>query len=125
MKERIFPKDGPKPVGPYSPAIRANGFIFVSGQGPLLLDTGQPLRGPIEDQVHQTMRNLRLILESAGSSLEKLVKTTVYLKDLGNFAAMNGVYGSYFEDLPPARTTIQAADLPLGIDVEIEAIALE
>jgi 2-iminobutanoate/2-iminopropanoate deaminase len=125
MKERIFPKDGPKPVGPYSPAIRANGFIFVSGQGPVVIETGKPLRGPIEEQVHQTMRNLELILVSAGSSLEKVVKTTIYLKDLGNFTAMNGVYGSYFEGVPPARTTIQAADLPMGIDVEIDAIALE
>jgi 2-iminobutanoate/2-iminopropanoate deaminase len=125
MKEQIFPKDGPAPVGPYSPAIRANGFIFVSGQGPLILETGQPLRGPIEDQVHRTMQNLRLILESAGSSLEKVVKTTIYLRDLNNFKKMNEVYGSYFEGVPPARTTIQAADLPMSIDVEIEAIALE
>ena len=125
MKEQIFPKDGPAPAGPYSPAIRANGFIFVSGQGPLVLETGQPLRGPVEDQVHRTMQNLRLILESAGSGLQKVVKTTIFLRDMNNFRTMNEVYGSYFEGAPPARTTIQAADLPMGIDVEIEAIALE
>jgi len=125
MKEQIFPKHGPQPVGPYSPAIRANGFIFVSGQGPVVLETGQPLRGAIEDQVHQTMRNLKLILESAGSSLEKIVKTTVYLKDISNFKKFNEVYGQYVGPVPPARTTIQAAELPMSIDIEIDAIALE
>jgi 2-iminobutanoate/2-iminopropanoate deaminase len=125
MKEQIFPKDGPPPAGPYSPAIRANGFIFVSGQGPIELESGQPLRGAIEEQVHRTLKNLKLILESAGSSMDKIVKTTIYLKDLGNFTKVNEVYGSYFEGVPPARTTIQAAALPLQIDVEIEAIALE
>lgn len=125
MKEQIFPEGGPPPAGPYSPAIRANGFIFVSGQGPIVLETGQPLRGPIEDQVHRTLQNVKLILEAAGSSLEKVVKTNVYLRDLGNFAAMNQIYGSYFKGIPPARTTIQAANLPFEIDVEIEVIALE
>jgi 2-iminobutanoate/2-iminopropanoate deaminase len=124
MKEQIFPKNGPKPVGPYSPAIRAGGFVFVSGQGPLQLETGQPLRGPIADQVHQTLRNLRLLLESAGSTMDKVVKTTIFLRDLGDFNTVNEIYAEYFGTVPPARTTIQAADLPLGIDVEIEAIAL-
>jgi 2-iminobutanoate/2-iminopropanoate deaminase len=123
MKEQIFPKDGPPPVGPYSPAIRAAGLIFVSGQGPL--ENGKPLRGSIEKQVHRTMKNLNLILESAGSSLDKVVKTTIYLKDLSNFSIVNEIYGSYFTGIPPARTTIQAAELPLEIDVEIDAIALE
>ena len=125
MKEQIFPKDGPPPAGPYSPAIRANGFVFVSGQGPIVPETGQPVRGSIEEQVHRTMQNVRLILEAAGSSLEKIVKTTIYLKDLGNFKRMNEVYGGYLGETPPARTTIQAADLPMSIDVEIEVIALE
>jgi len=124
MKEQIFPENGPPPAGPYSPAIRANGFVFVSGQGPIDLETGKPLRGPIEGQVHRTMQNVKLILESAGTSLDRIVKTTIYLRDLGNFGRMNEIYGSYFEGVPPARTTIQAADLPMGIDVEIEAIAL-
>jgi 2-iminobutanoate/2-iminopropanoate deaminase len=125
MKEQIFPKDGPPPAGPYSPAIRANGFLFVSGQGPIVLDTGQPLRGSIEDQVRRTMENVQLILEAAGSSLEKVVKTTIYLKDLENFQRVNKIYGGFFQDIPPARTTIQAARLPFDIDVEIEVIALE
>lgn len=124
MKEQIFPKAGPKPVGPYSPAIRANGLVFVSGQGPVVVETGEILRGPIQEQVHRTMKNLGLILEAAGSSYDKIVKTTIYLKDLGNFSLVNEAYGSYFEGVPPARTTIQAADLPMGIDVEIDAIAL-
>ena len=124
MKEQIFPKNGPKPVGPYSPAIRAGGFVFVSGQGPLQLESGQPLRGTIADQVHQTLRNLRLLLESAGSTMDKVVKTTIFLRDLGDFKTVNEIYAGYFGAVPPARTTIQAADLPLGIDVEIEAIAL-
>ena len=125
MKEQISPENGPPPAGPYSPAIRANGFVFLSGQGPIELDTGQPLRGSIEDQAHRTMKNVILLLEAAGTSIEKIVKTNIYLTDIGNFARVNEVYGSYFEGMtPPARTTIQAAALPLGIDIEIEAIAL-
>ena len=125
MKEQIFPKNGPKPVGPYSPAIRANGFIFVSGQGPMELTTGEILRGPIEDQVHRTLQNLKLLLEAAGSSMDKIVKTTIFVRRMSDFKKVNEVYGGYFGSVPPARSTIQAADLPLGIDVEIEAIALE
>lgn len=125
MKEQIFPKDGPKPVGPYSPAIRANGFIFVSGQGPLRLDTGEILRGPIEEQVDRTLKNMKLLLESAGSSMDRVVKTTIFLRRMSDFKKVNEVYAGYFGQVPPARTTIQAADLPLGIDVEIEAIAAE
>jgi 2-iminobutanoate/2-iminopropanoate deaminase len=124
MKEQIFPESGPPPAGPYSPAIRANGFVFLSGQGPIDLGTGKPLRGSIEEQAHRTIQNVKLLLEEAGSSMEKIVKTTVYLSDMDNFGVMNEIYGSYFEGIPPARTTIQAARLPLGIDIEIEAIAL-
>jgi 2-iminobutanoate/2-iminopropanoate deaminase len=125
MKEQVLVKDGPKPVGPYSLAIKANGLVFVSGQGPLNPATGEVLRGPIEEQVHQTMRNLKAILEAAGTSFANVVKTQIYLRDLANFKKMNEVYGEYVGEVPPARTTIQAADLPLGIDVEIDVIALE
>lgn len=125
MKEQIFPKDSPPPAGPYSPAVRANGFVFVSGQGPIVPDTGEPLRGPIAGQVHRVMQNIKIILEAAGTSMEKVVKTTIYLRDISNFAAMNEVYGSYIEGIPPARTTIQAARLPMDIDVEIDVVALE
>ena len=124
MKEQIFPESGPPPKGPYSPAIRANGFVFVSGQGPIVVETGEPLRGSIEDQVHLTIQNVKLVLEAAGLSLESVVKTNVYLRDIGNFAIMNEIYGSYFEGIPPARTTVQVANLPLEIDVEIEVLAL-
>jgi 2-iminobutanoate/2-iminopropanoate deaminase len=125
MKEQIFPKDSPPPAGPYSPAVRANGLVFVSGQGPIIPDTGEVLRGPIADQVHRVMQNIEIILKAAGTSMEKVVKTTIYLKDMANFPAMNEVYGSYVQGIPPARTTIQAAKLPLDIEVEIDVIALE
>jgi 2-iminobutanoate/2-iminopropanoate deaminase len=124
MKEQIVVKNGPPPAGPYSLAIRANGLVFVSGQGPVVPETGEILRGSIEEQVHQTMRNIGSILAAAGSSFEKVVKTNIYLRDLANFKRMNEVYGQYMGSVPPARTTIQAADLPMGIDVEIDVIAL-
>jgi len=125
MKEQIFPKGAPPPAGPYSPAIKANGLVFVSGQGPILPETGEPLRGSIADQVHRVMKNIQMILEAAGSSMEKVVKTTIYLQSIADFSEMNEVYGSYIAGVPPARTTIQAAKLPLDIGVEIDAIALE
>ena len=125
MKEQIFPKDSPPPAGPYSPAVKANGLVFVSGQGPIVPDTGEVLRGPFADQVHRVMQNLEIILEAAGTSMEKVVKTTIYLKDMANFSAMNEVYGSYVRGIPPARTTIQAAKLPMDIEVEIDVIALD
>ncbi len=125
MKEAIIPSAGPRPVGPYSPAIRANGFIFVSGQIPMRPEDGQILRGAMAEQVHQIMRNLETVLKAAGSSLDKIVKTTVYLRDLGKFGEMNEVYATYFSGIPPARSTIQAAELPAQVDVEIDAIAVE
>ena len=125
MKEQISPKNSPPPAGPYSPAIRANGLVFVSGQGPVVPETGQVLDGTIEDQVHRVMQNIQILLEAAGTSMAKVVKTTIYLQDMANFAAMNEVYGSYIEGIPPARTTIQAARLPMDINVEIDVIALE
>ncbi len=124
MKEQIVVKNGPPPAGPYSLAIRANGLVFVSGQGPVVPETGEILRGSIEEQVHQTMRNIGAILAAAESSFDKIVKTSIYLRDLANFKRMNEVYGQYVGSVPPARTTIQAADLPMGIDVEIDVIAL-
>ncbi len=125
MKEKIHTADAPDPVGPYSQAIRAGGFIFASGQIPLNPKTGQLIRGSIEEQTRQVIENLKEVLLAAGSSLEKVVKTTVFLKDLGAFEAMNGVYATYFRETPPARSTVQAAALPKGVDVEIDVIALE
>jgi len=121
-KEIITSPNLPTPKGPYSPAVRAGAFIFVSGQGPLR--GGEAVLGTIEDQTRLVLENLKAVLEAAGSSLDRIVKTTVYLDDIHNFAAMNQVYASYFPTRPPARTTIQAANLPLGIAIEIDAIAL-
>ena len=125
MKEQIFPEGGPTPAGPYSPGIKANGFVFVSGQGPIDPETGRKVEGGIADQVHRVMQNLQLVLHAAGTSMEKVVKTTIYLRDINDFAAMNEAYGSYTGEVPPARTTIQAARLPMDIDVEIDVIALQ
>ena len=125
MKEQIFPEGGPPPAGPYSPGIKANGLVFVSGQGPIDPVSGRKVEGGIADQVHRVMQNLQLVLHAAGTSMEKVVKTTIYLRDINDFAAMNEVYGSYVGEIPPARTTIQAARLPMDIDVEIDVIALQ
>ncbi|MFB3905939.1 MAG: RidA family protein [Acidobacteriota bacterium] len=124
MKKKISTPNAPNPVGPYSQAIRAGGFVFASGQIPLNPSTKELVRGPIEDQTRQVLENLKNVLTAAGSSLEKAVKTTVFLSDLNNFEAMNSVYATYFGETPPARSTVQAA-LPKGVDVEIDVIALE
>jgi len=124
MKERIELEKGAGPLGPYSPAIRANGLVFVSGQIPLNPDSGEVVEGSIQDQVRQVLENLKVLLQAAGSSLDKALKCTVYLTNLGDFDAMNEVYATYFtEDVPPARTTIEAANLPKGVGVEIDVIA--
>ncbi|MFB3882772.1 MAG: RidA family protein [Armatimonadota bacterium] len=124
-KEIVASPKLPAPKGPYSPAVRAGGFVFVSGQGPLDPKTGEVFRGDIREQTRLVLDNVRAILEAAGSSLGKVVKTNVYLTGIADFAAMNEVYATFFPAEPPARTTIQAAALPLGISVEIDAIALE
>ena len=113
----------PRPRGPYSQAVRAGGFLFVSGMAALDRETGQPCTGPIEEQVRVTLDNLRTLLEEAGSSLRQVVRTTVYLADMDHFKAMNEVYAGYFSENPPARTTIEAARLPMDFLVEIDAIA--
>ena len=123
-KEVIISDELPGPKGPYSPAIRAGGFVFVSGQGPIDPATGEVVKRDIQQQTKLVLENVRAILGAAGSSLDKVVKTNVYLSDIANFAAMNEVYATFFAAEPPARTTIQAAALPLGIDVEIDVIAL-
>ena len=114
----------PTPKGPYSPAVRAGNLVFVSGQGPVDPGTGEVLRGTIEQQTELVLSNIKTILDAAGSSLDRVVKTTVYLDRIEDFAAMNNVYGTFFSSSPPARTTIEAANLPLGIGVEIDAIAI-
>lgn len=113
----------PKAIGPYSQAIVMNGMVFVSGQIPIDPATGNLINGPIADQTQRVMTNLAAILEAAGTSLAKVVKTTVYLKDMGDFAEMNEVYGSHFPDHKPARATVQVAKLPRDVSVEIDCIA--
>jgi 2-iminobutanoate/2-iminopropanoate deaminase len=124
MREVIATNDGPKAIGPYSQAIKANGFVFLSGQ--IALDTGtqQLISGDVAAQTERVLQNLAGILKAAGSSLEQVVKTTVFLKNMPDFAAMNEVYGRYFTEAPPARSTVEVARLPKDVLVEIDVIAL-
>ncbi|HJY87432.1 MAG TPA: RidA family protein [Candidatus Acidoferrales bacterium] len=124
MRSVISTERGPKAIGPYSQAIKANGFVFVSGQIPLDPATQQLVEGGITPQTERVMENLKGIVEAAGSSLDRTVKTTVYLADLGDFAAMNEVYAHYFKQEPPARATVEVARLPRNVRIEIELIAL-
>ena len=123
MREIIETRNAPPPIGPYSQAIRANGFVFVSGQIPVLPDTGSIVEGGIAEQTRQVMKNLSTILDAAGTGFGKVVKTTVYLLNLEDFSEFNQVYGEYFADAKPARATVQVARLPKEVLVEIEAIA--
>jgi 2-iminobutanoate/2-iminopropanoate deaminase len=123
MKQVITTGKAPAAIGPYSQAIVSNGWAFLSGQIPLDPATGQLIEGGIEAQTERVLENLRAVLEASGSSLADVVKTTVYLKDMGDFAAMNAVYGRYFTENPPARATIEAARLPKDVRVEIDCIA--
>jgi 2-iminobutanoate/2-iminopropanoate deaminase len=123
MRIAVTTEHAPKPVGPYSPAIIEGDFVFCAGQGPGNPVTGQLELGDVASQTRRTFENLKAVLEAAGSSLEKVVKCNVYLKDINDFQAMNAVYATYFAAPYPARTTIQAGALPGGIAVEIECIA--
>jgi 2-iminobutanoate/2-iminopropanoate deaminase len=114
----------PEAIGPYSQAIKAGGFVFVSGQIAIDPETGQFVSGGIAEQTRQVMKNLAAVLEAAGSDLQLVVKTSVFLADMEEFAAMNEVYGKFFGDEPPARATVQAVRLPRDARVEIEAVAL-
>jgi len=124
VTEIVSTERGPKALGPYSQAVKANGFIFTAGQGPLDPATGKLVEGDTAAQTVRVFENLKAIVEAAGSSLDRAVKANVYLKDMNDFAAMNEVYSRYFPQNPPARTTIQAARLPLDIRVEIDLIVL-
>ncbi len=123
MRKPVHTDRAPKPIGPYSQAIIDNGFVFVSGQGAINPGTGQLERGDARSETKRVFENVKTILESAGSSLAKVVKCNVYLRDINDFQAMNEVYATYFEPPYPARTTIQAGALPAGIAVEIECVA--
>lgn len=124
MKDSIQTDRAPQAIGPYSQAIKAGGFIFCSGQIPTNPATGQFVQGGIAEQTEQVLKNLSAVLEAAGSSLDRVVKTTVFLADIAEFAQMNEVYGKFFAETPPARATVEAARLPRDARVEIEAIAI-
>ena len=125
MKQIIETAGAPQAIGPYSQAVRAGGFVFASGQIPLDPRTGLFVAGGIAEQTEQVLSNLSAVLEAAGTGLDQVVKTTVFLADMSDFAAMNEVYGRYFQENPPARATVQAARLPRDARVEIEAIAMQ
>lgn len=123
MRQVISTENAPKAIGPYSQAIVYNGLAFLSGQIPLDPTTGQIVEGGIAEQTEQVIRNMAAVLEACGSSLGKVLKTTVFVKDMTEFAAMNQVYAKYFAADPPARSTVEAARLPRDVRVEIEAVA--
>lgn len=122
-KSRIFTKEAPTPVGPYSQAIRAGDFIFVAGQVPVNPETGEFVTGDITVQTQQIMDNIKIILSKAGASLLDVVRTTIYLINMSDFGDVNEAYGNYFDLDPPARTTIGVAALPKGVAIEIDVIA--
>lgn len=124
MRDVITTKDGPQAIGPYSQAIRANGFVFVSGQVAIDPANQQVVGGGVAEQTDRVIKNLSSILTAAGSGLKKVVRTTVFLKNIGDFTAMNEVYGLYFNVAPPARSTVEVARLPKDVLVEIDVIAL-
>lgn len=122
-KQLITPSNGPAPVGPYSPAVIANGFVFISGQIPLKSD-GSIETSSFEAQTRQTLENLKAVIEASGSTLDDAVKVTIYLDDMSKFAELNDIYAEYFNESKPARACIQAAALPKGVAVEMDAIAV-
>ena len=124
MIETVATDRGPKAIGPYSQAVRANGFVFLSGQIPLDPKTQQVVEGDVAAQTERVLENLKGVVEAAGSSLQRVVKTTVFLADMNDFAAMNEVYSRYFTAHKPARSTVEVSRLPKNVRVEIDLIAL-
>jgi 2-iminobutanoate/2-iminopropanoate deaminase len=123
-REAVSTPNAPKAIGPYSQAVKANGFLFVSGQVAFDPATGNIMTGSIEQQTEQVLKNLSAILLAAGSNWEKVVKTTVFLKDMSEFGRMNDVYGKFCKGAPPARSTVEVARLPRDVSVEIDVIAI-
>jgi len=124
-KETVLTERAPKPIGPYSQGIIAEGkFLFVSGQIPINPATGELVTGDIEEQAERAIKNLLAVVEAAGGSAENVVKVTVYIRDMGNYARFNEVYNRYFSESKPARAVVEVSNLPKGVDVEIEAIAV-
>ncbi|MCE4627657.1 MAG: RidA family protein [Desulfurococcales archaeon] len=123
-REAVFTDKAPRPVGPYSQAIVAGGcFVFVSGQIPIDPETGKLVEGSFEDKVRRVMENIKAIVEAAGGTMDDIVKVNVYIRDIGLFSRFNEVYSEYFKASPPARAVVEVSNLPLGVDVEVEAIA--
>ena len=123
MRDVVNSRGAPAAIGPYSQAIRAGGFLFISGQIPLDPESGQVVDGDVAAQTHRVMQSLGAILKAAGASYDHVVRTTIFLTDLTDFALVNDVYGSYFAAPAPTRATVQVAALPKGVSVEIDAIA--
>ena len=124
VRQAVSTPAAPKAIGPYSQAIRAGGMLFVSGQVPIDPDTGNLVEGDIAAQTHRVFRNIGAILSAAGASFDHVVRSTVFLADMGDFAAMNAVYATYFSDPAPARATVQASRLPKDARIEIDVIAV-
>jgi len=122
--EKIFTAAAPAPIGPYNQAVRVGDYVFCSGQIPLDPATGEVVAGDVGAQTRQVMKNIEAVLEAASATFANVVKTTIFLVDMGDFAAVNAVYGEYFTDIAPARSTVAVAGLPRGVRVEIEVVAL-
>lgn len=127
MKNVIFTANAPSPIGPYSQAIEQNGMLFISGQIPVDPNTGSVVSGGIGEQTEQVLKNIQAIITAAGygNDLSRILKCTIYLSDMANFGGMNTVYATYFPTDPPARAAFAVRELPLGVMVEIEAIAMQ
>lgn len=123
MKDSVITTKAPKPIGPYSQAIKANGFVFLSGQVALDPQSGEIVGADVRQQTERALENLKAVLEAAGTSLHHVVKTTVFLKSMDDFPAMNEIYGRYFTSAPPARSTVEVSRLPKNALVEIDVIA--
>ena len=124
-KKVVASKDAPQPIGPYSQAIKAGGFVFASGQIALNPATGKLIEGDIKAQTERVLKNLTAVLGAAGSSMDRVVRTTVFLKNISDFPAMNEVYGQFFKNEPPSRTTVGVAALPRDALLEIDVVALQ
>lgn len=124
QKEIVKTDKAPQPVGPYSQAVKANGFLFLAGQVPIIPETGEFHTGAFEEQCRLVLENIKAVLAAGGSSLEHVVKVTIFLRDMENFGELNTIYSEYFDEGKPARTCIQAGRLPKDVDVEIEVVAL-
>jgi 2-iminobutanoate/2-iminopropanoate deaminase len=122
-KKVVRTDKAPAPVGPYSQAVLAGGWLFISGQIPIDPQTGRMVEGSFEDKVRRVLENIKAIVEAAGGSLKDIVKVTVYLRDISRFEEFNRVYSEYFKEEPPARVVVEVSNLPKGADLEVEAIA--